>query len=153
MLHISGLREDDSGIYTCKAVNRVGEAVSTCNLKVHGNYRFLLFIASIKNNLYSDRPDIRNNEWYLTTFDCFFTDRDWLIGDSMRPEALPRLAKFDEPRDSGRGEEQEPIYDLPVFISHLNDVENREGDAAHFECKVEPSKDPTMKIGEILNIN
>lgn len=35
-LDISGLRENDSGIYTCKAVNRVGEAVSTCNLKIFG---------------------------------------------------------------------------------------------------------------------
>lgn len=37
-LDISGLRESDSGIYTCKAVNRVGEAVSTCNIKVFGKY-------------------------------------------------------------------------------------------------------------------
>lgn len=35
-LDISGLRENDCGIYTCRAVNRVGEAVSTCNLKVYG---------------------------------------------------------------------------------------------------------------------
>lgn len=35
-LEISGLRENDSGIYTCKAVNRVGEATSTCNIKVFG---------------------------------------------------------------------------------------------------------------------
>lgn len=37
-LDISGLRESDCGIYTCRAVNRVGEAVSTCTLKVHGQF-------------------------------------------------------------------------------------------------------------------
>ncbi|RXG68646.1 Titin, partial [Armadillidium vulgare] len=112
VLHISGLRENDSGIYTCKAVNRVGEAVSTCNLKVH--------------------------------------DRDWLIGESVRPEALPKLAKLEQPRGVPR-EESEPVYDLPVFITHLNNVECWEGDTAHFECNVEPSKDPTMKIEWFIN--
>ena len=41
----------------------------------------------------------------------------------------------------------EPVYDIPVFISHLNNVECNENDKAHFECKVEPAKDPTMTIG------
>ena len=35
-LDMTGLRESDCGIYTCRAINRVGEAVSTCNLKVYG---------------------------------------------------------------------------------------------------------------------
>ena len=35
-LDIVSLRGDDSGIYTCRAVNLMGEAVSTCTLKVEG---------------------------------------------------------------------------------------------------------------------
>ena len=35
-LDIMSLRGDDSGIYTCRAVNQMGEAVSTCTLKVEG---------------------------------------------------------------------------------------------------------------------
>lgn len=69
-----------------------------------------------------------------------------MIGESVRPEALPKLAKLEQPRGVPR-EESEPVYDLPVFITHLNNVECWEGDTAHFECNVEPSKDPTMKIG------
>ncbi|XP_042888253.1 titin-like isoform X7 [Penaeus japonicus] len=111
-LEISGLREDDSGIYTCKAVNRVGEAVSTCNIKVFG--------------------------------------RDWLIGESMHPEALSKIAQLEQPA-AGPGSPDEPTFDVPVFISHLNNVECREGDTAHFECKVQPCSDPTMKIEWFIN--
>ena len=35
-MDIMGVRPDDSGIYTCKATNKLGEAVSTCTLKVEG---------------------------------------------------------------------------------------------------------------------
>jgi hypothetical protein len=38
-LSVNGLRPDDSAIYTCKATNLLGEAVSTCTLKVEGNKR------------------------------------------------------------------------------------------------------------------
>lgn len=37
-LSVNGARPDDSGIYTCRAVNLLGEAVSTCSIKVEGNY-------------------------------------------------------------------------------------------------------------------
>jgi hypothetical protein len=36
---VNGLRPDDSAIYTCKATNLLGEAVSTCTLKVEGSNR------------------------------------------------------------------------------------------------------------------
>lgn len=35
-LDVVGVRPDDSGIYTCRAVNEVGEAISTCTIKVEG---------------------------------------------------------------------------------------------------------------------
>ena len=36
-LNINGVRASDSGIYTCKAINALGEAVSTTSIKVEGN--------------------------------------------------------------------------------------------------------------------
>lgn len=74
--------------------------------------------------------------------------RDWLIGESMHPEALSKIAKLEQPT-AGPGSPDEPTFDVPVFISHLNNVECREGDTAHFECKVQPCSDPTMKIGKL----
>lgn len=38
-LSINSLRADDSAIYTCKATNLLGEAVSTCTLKIEGECR------------------------------------------------------------------------------------------------------------------
>lgn len=111
-LQINSLREDDSGIYTCKATNLVGEAVSTSSIRVG--------------------------------------DRHWLLGDTLHPSALPRIAQLEEPK-AARPDQPEPVYESPVFITHLNNVECKENDNVHFECKVEPSKDPTMQIEWFCN--
>lgn len=111
-LSINGLRDDDSAIYTCKATNKLGEAISTCSLKIE--------------------------------------DRHWLLGQSLHPDAIPKLEALEKPPE-GRPEKAEPTYEVPLFISHVNNVECMEGDSAHFECNVEPSKDPTMKIEWFIN--
>ncbi|KAL6255452.1 hypothetical protein P5V15_013787 [Pogonomyrmex californicus] len=111
-LSINGLRSDDSAIYTCKATNLLGEAVSTCSLKI--------------------------------------ADRHWLLGDTLHPDALSKIDALEQPQIIFT-EQPEPTYEEPVFITHLNNVECIEGDNAHFECNVEPSKDPTMKIEWFLN--
>lgn len=37
------MRPDDSGIYTCRAVNDVGEAITTCTMKVEGTAFHYIF--------------------------------------------------------------------------------------------------------------
>ncbi|CAN8024063.1 unnamed protein product, partial [Ixodes persulcatus] len=111
-LDISSARPDDSGIYTCKATNEVGEAISTCTIKVEG--------------------------------------RENIILTSQHPDALPKLRQLEEyvrPDTSV----PEPDYEGPVFVTHLNNLEIREGAPAHLECRVEPSKDPTLKIEFLKN--
>lgn len=112
ILQINSLRDDDSGIYTCKATNQVGEAVSTSSIRVG--------------------------------------DRHWLLGDTLHPGALPRIAQLEEPK-APRPEMPEPTYESPVFITHLNNIECKENDNVHFECNVEPARDPTMKIEWFCN--
>ncbi|CAH1976506.1 unnamed protein product [Acanthoscelides obtectus] len=111
-LSINGLRDDDSAIYTCKATNKLGEAISTCSLKIEGHH--------------------------------------WLLGQTLHPDALPKLEALERPSE-GRPEAPEPTYELPIFITHLNNIECMEGDNVHFECNVEPSKDPTLKIEWFVN--
>lgn len=111
-LSINSLRADDSAIYTCKATNLLGEAVSTCTLKIE--------------------------------------DRHWLLGESLHPQSLSRIVDLEAPR-SGKTDSSEPVFETPVFITHLNNVECKENDNVHFECNVEPSKDPTMKIEWFIN--
>ncbi|XP_014204704.1 titin [Copidosoma floridanum] len=111
-LSINGSRSDDSAIYTCKATNLLGEAVSTSSLKV--------------------------------------VDKHWLLGDTLHPDALSKISALEQPSMDTQ-EKPEPTYEEPVFISHLNNIECTEGDNVHFECSVQPSKDPTMKIEWFLN--
>lgn len=111
-LSINGLREDDSGIYTCKATNLLGEAVSTASIKIE--------------------------------------DRHWLIGDTLHPESLDRIGSLEQPKLS-KVEDKEPTYESPVFITHLNNIVCKEADNIHFECNVEPSRDPTLKIEWFVN--
>lgn len=42
-LDIVTVRPDDSGIYTCRAVNDVGEAITTCTMKVEGTALHYIF--------------------------------------------------------------------------------------------------------------
>jgi len=108
-LSINGLRDDDNAIYTCKAVNKLGEAVSTCTLKVE--------------------------------------DKHWLQNQTFHPDAMSRIEALEQPL-APRPDAPEPTFEGPVFITHLNNVELSEGQNARFECQVEPSKDPTLKIGK-----
>ena len=69
------------------------------------------------------------------------------MAQSQRPEALPAIAQL----ESGRGPEPtspDVTFELPVFVSHLNNVQCNENERVTFECRVEPAKDPSMKIGE-----
>ena len=111
-LSINSLRIDDSGIYTCKATNLMGEAVSTASIKIE--------------------------------------DRHWLLGESLHPESLDRIGALEQPKP-GKPDSPEPVYETPVFITHLNNILCKEGDNIHFECNVEPSRDPTLKIEWFFN--
>lgn len=111
-MSVNSLRSDDSAIYTCKATNLLGEAVSTCTLKIE--------------------------------------DRGWLLGETLHPQSLQRIGDLETPRQF-KSEASEPLFESPVFISHLNNIECKENDNAHFECTVEPSKDPTMAIEWFVN--
>ncbi|XP_055379031.1 titin isoform X2 [Condylostylus longicornis] len=111
-LSINGLRSDDSAIYTCRARNLLGEAVSTCTLKID--------------------------------------DRHWLMADTLHPESLAQIDALETPKVFKK-DAPEIVYESPVFISHLNNIECKEGDKVRFECNVEPARDPTMKIEWFCN--
>ena len=69
----------------------------------------------------------------------------WLLGSALNPQALAKIQALEEQQVHERTD-VEMTYESPVFITHLNNAECQEGDTAHFECRVEPSKDPTMTI-------
>jgi titin len=46
---------------------------------------------------------------------------------------------------------EEHTTQAPVFTSTLKSVELKEGQKAHFECRIIPVSDPTLKIQWLLN--
>lgn len=69
-----------------------------------------------------------------------------MISKPQHPEALPYIEALEEPKIDKK-DYPEPIFEGPVFISHLNNIECAENDNVRFECRVEPAKDPTLRIG------
>ena len=51
-----------------------------------------------------------------------------------------------------RVSDPEVRYDLPTFTQHLCNLEVKEKGTAVLMCRVEPAKDPTIKIGRIKEI-
>lgn len=47
--------------------------------------------------------------------------------------------------------EDEPVYPPPQFIIPLRDVTQIEGGKIHFEARIEPVGDPTMRVEWFLN--
>lgn len=68
--------------------------------------------------------------------------------DEQRLKKIQELEKFERPKPV----EEEKPGQRPVFLTALNNLENlKEGDHAHFECRVEPINDPDLKIEWFLN--
>lgn len=63
---------------------------------------------------------------------------------------MPRIAALEQVPGK-KPDAPEPVFEGPVFITHLNNIECLEGDNVRFECQVEPSKDPTLKIDWFVN--
>lgn len=68
--------------------------------------------------------------------------------DEQRLKKIQELEKYERPKPV----EVEQPGQRPVFLTALTSLENlKEGDRAHFECRVEPINDPDLKIEWFLN--
>lgn len=119
ILEVAGVYLRDSGLYTCKATNRHGEATVSCTLQVRGRTGIDL------------EPQLPSH---------FRTGT----------ESLQKLEEALYKR-----EEQMPSEDTPQppkFIVELKDqLDVQEAAPAHFDCRVEPVGDPTMRIDWLHN--
>ena len=66
---------------------------------------------------------------------------------TRHPGALDKIRDLESPRVKVSSD-PEVNYDHPTFTAHLANLEVAEKGTAVLECRVEPAKDPTMKIGE-----
>ena len=65
---------------------------------------------------------------------------------TLNPQAMDKIGKLEAPK-AKITQDLEVVYDSPIFTEHLNNLTVKEKGTAVFQCKLQPSNDPTMKIG------
>ena len=76
------------------------------------------------------------------------SESGWLQENTHHPTAIDKIRELETPKLRSQPE-LEAEYDHPTFTKHLNNIELTEKGTAVFECQVEPSKDPSLRIGKI----
>lgn len=114
-LNMKYVNPEDSGTYTCRAVNDLGQAVTSATL-----------IVQSKSSL-----DL----------------------DTLNETALEKIHELeDRSRYQRREEEEVEVTSPPRFTTKLLGPTNLiEGQSGHYECRIEPYPDSTMKIEWLHN--
>lgn len=108
-LDIIDVIAEDSGAYTCRAVNLIGTDETTCNLQCSGS------------------------EQILTT--------------TQNESGLEQIQYLEDRTRYSRSEViDESTKQAPVFTTSLKNVEIKEGQRAHFDCRLIPVSDPSMRV-------
>lgn len=109
-LDLQRVLPDDSGTYTCKATNALGQAIASATLKV--------------------------------------TATGSILVDSQFPEGLQKITRLESQQKYRREQiDERSTESKPVFVTALKGpVELAEGSSAHYECRIEPFPDSTMKV-------
>lgn len=114
ILEVANVYQRDSGLYTCKATNKHGEATVSCKLQVRGRQGIIM------------EPQL---------------PASFRSGTASIQKLEEDLYKKDEIKV------EEEVPNPPKFTVDIKDnVDVPEGGPIHFDCRVEPINDPTMRI-------
>lgn len=114
-LNIMHLRAEDAGTYTVRAVNRMGEAISTSTIRVHSRSQVTADLGIPEQQRYIEKV-----------------------------EELEHYRKSQERRHAHEAPEPIAPPQFKTQIQHQLDM--REGGHAHFEARLEPTGDSTMRV-------
>lgn len=114
ILELAGCYQRDSGLYTCKATNKHGEASVSCKLQVRGR-QGIIMEPQLPSNFRSGTESIQKLEENLYRREEVYID-----------EETPQPPKF--------------------IIEIVDNIDVPEGGPIHFDCRVEPVGDPSMRI-------
>lgn len=77
----------------------------------------------------------------------YFIARSQLILESQHPEGLQQIQYLeDQSRYQKETWVEESMKIQPRFISKLNNLTLHEGQMAHFECRLEPINDSSLRV-------
>jgi titin len=114
ILELSGCYQRDSGLYTCKATNKHGEATVSCKLQVRGRQGIIM------------EPQLPSNFRSGT-------------------ESIQKLEESLHKREEVQVDDEKP--NPPRFVVDVKDnIDIPEGGPVHFDCRVEPANDPSLRI-------
>ncbi|XP_035212215.1 LOW QUALITY PROTEIN: titin-like, partial [Stegodyphus dumicola] len=109
-LNILSVVPEDSGTYTCRAVNLIGTA-----------------------------------EEIQATLTC--TGKSSILSETQHPEGLQKIQQLEDYSRYTRDVYQEELTSQsPVFTKAPQNVEIKEGQRVHFECRLIPVGDPKLKV-------
>lgn len=115
-LNITGLRAEDAGVYTCRAFNAAGEAISQAKVSVTITQDLTASTGIVEQQQYIQK--VQQLEQYQAA-----------------KTTLNRTESIVEPT-------QAPDFKTPI----KDQLEIREGGFAHFEARLEPMGDHSMKV-------
>ena len=109
-LDISHAVPEDAGQYSVRAINALGQCVSSIELNVSA--------------------------------------KDSIILESQRPEGLEKIRALESQQPARRPDVAEPTTtQRPMFTQPLQNIDNiPEGQIAHFECRLIPVGDASLKV-------
>lgn len=72
--------------------------------------------------------------------------------ETQHPEGMKKIQELEQGRVTPRPEEPERHFEKPIFTQLLTGPQELwEGETAHFECRVVPVGDPSLKFDWYVN--
>ena len=146
ILEVAGVLARDAGLYTCK-VRKRGKITVTKEI--------IQETIGIKIVIFSLQATSRHGE---ATSSCKLTvkGRQGIVSEPQLPsqfktgsESIQRLEENLWKKDEIVVEDEKA--NPPRFVTEISDIDVIEGQAAHFDCRVEPVGDSSMRVEWYLN--
>lgn len=140
----------DAGWYQCTAQNVAGSTATRARLFVEGSKP--LYQEQKKLNFPKPTRVIEPEYVKIDLFIKFIFKILvlFLFRPALEPEVI-YLRHVERARPHQQTLDEDRVYPPPQFIVPLRDISQQEGGKIHFEARIEPVGDPTMKVEWFLN--